>query len=118
MFCVSVSDVAGSGVQGEVTRLSRGSAMLSAHSHATHEKASVLHEFARRIRARADVFRYAANAAHAAVSFFSQLPGLVHTCIYIVCETSLIWKYHYTPGNILMYISHLALSCLTFDLPK
>ena len=60
----SISDVAGSSVQDEVSRLSRGSAMLSAFSHASHEMASVLHEFARRIRARADVFRYAVGSAH------------------------------------------------------
>ena len=87
MLCVSVSDVAGSGVRGEVTRLSRGSAMLSAHSHATHEMASVLHEFARRIRARADVFRYAASAACSSLLPASQA---LYIHVYIVCETSLI----------------------------
>ena len=77
--------MAGSGARGEVTRLSQGSAMLSAHSHATHEMASILHEFARRIRARADVFRYAASV-HAAVSssFFPASRALYITCIYIV----------------------------------
>ena len=53
----SVSDVAGGGVRGEVSRLSRGSAMLSAHSHVSHEMISAVHEFA-------DVFRCVVSTVH------------------------------------------------------
>ena len=51
-------------MRGEVSRLSRGSAMLSAHSHVSHEMISAVHEFARRIRARTDVFRCVVSTAH------------------------------------------------------
>ena len=46
-----------SGVRGEVSLLSRSSALLAAHSLACQETNNAVHEFARRIRARVDVFR-------------------------------------------------------------
>ena len=47
---------AGVGVQGEVSKLSRGTVLLSAHSHLCQETTRALQEFTRRIRARAELF--------------------------------------------------------------
>ena len=50
-------------MQGEVWQLSRSSALLVAHSQASQEMINTVDEFARRIRARANVFRYGATCS-------------------------------------------------------
>ena len=56
-FIVTCStDESTDSVWSEVSRLSRGSALLAGHSQVCREKERALDEFARRIRARTDLF--------------------------------------------------------------
>ena len=55
-ICILCTDESVSGIRNEVSRLSCGSALMTAHSKACQERCRVLHEFACRMRARIEMF--------------------------------------------------------------